>query len=479
MIDRGGRGPLPAAATVSPADEACEIQVIEAASGQLGGGIRPSILQGRRAGLVEKRHLVLRRVFAQQAQSVWGRPLIDVGTDYGYPFFDGYLPTAAALGAIGEYAGSARHYPSSYGTAQLRAAFVAFMAAEFSVRLDAGAEVMVSTGASQVFDALSRTLAGDLVVVPQLTLSTVTSIAVGNGATIVRLGDDADGNPDLGHLRRILVRCGARRIRFVYVNSPANPTGRVLDTAYLEQLVELAGEFGVLVVHDHDSWCTVHTGRPAPSILQIPGADKVAVTIVSLSKELGLPGIRVGLVAGNRWAVNALRIHNSEFCVMVPEFCQAAAAVALTTYTDQARTADPARELVQEQISASLRVALAGWRELGWPAEALYPSRAGFKFLLAVPPGFGYDIAAEDGISGVELFDFLAVRDAGVKLSTSRSFNPDISDRLRMILMQPPGVLLALFEALAGAGVHYRMRVPRGLAEQYRQVIADLDLTNL
>lgn len=479
MIGRGGLGPLPAAATVSPPDEASELQVSEAGSGELGGGIRPQILRGRSAGLVEKRHLVLRRVFAEQAQALWGRPLIDVGTDYGYPFFDGYSPTAAALAAIGEHAGSARHYPSSYGTAQLRAAFAEFMAAQFSVRLDAEGEVMVSTGASQVFDALSRTLGGDIVVVPQLTLSTVTSIAVGNGATIVRLGDDAAGNPDLGHLRQILQRCGARRIRFVYINSPANPTGRVLDSAYLEQLVELAGEFGVLVVHDHDSWATLHSGRPAPSILQIPGAEKVAVTIVSLSKELGLPGIRVGLVAGNRWAVNALRIHNSEFCVMVPEFCQAAAAAALATYTDQARTADPARELVQSQVSASLRVALAGWRELGWPAEALYPPQAGFKFLLDAPSGFGCDAAAEDGISGVELFDFLAVRDAGVKLSTSRSFNPDITDRLRMIIMQPPGVLNALFEALAGAGVHYRMGVPQGLDEQYRQAITDLDLTNL
>lgn len=446
-------------------------------AGQLGGGIQESILEGRQAGEVEKRHLVLRRWFADQL-AARGRELIDVGTDYGYPFFTGYPPTEAAITAIGENAGTARFYPSSYGTAELRAAFTAFMGYRFGVVLDPASQVMVSTGASQTFDALSRTMAGRYVVVPQLTLSTVTSIAVGNGAEIVRIADDAHGNPDLDDLRCIIETLGSQDVRFIYINSPANPTGQVLGIAYLQQLVDLAREFRVLLVHDHDSWQTVHIGGPVPSILEVSGAEDVAVTIVSLSKELGLPGVRVGLIAGNTWAVNALRVHNSEFCVMVPEFCQAAATAALTSYTATSRTEPTSRRLVHDQIVRALNVALTGWARLGWPLEAMHPPAAGFKFVLSAPPAFTVD-AQDGGVSGVELFDFFAAREAGVKLSTSRSFNRSISDRIRMIVMQPPDVMRDVFEALASAGVHYRMSMPAGLAEDYRTVVADLDLWNL
>jgi aspartate/methionine/tyrosine aminotransferase len=324
---------------------------------ELGGGIQDRIVAGRLVGEVEKRHLVLKRWFTEELAAI-GKPLIDVGTDYGYPFFEEYPPTLAAIAAIGQSAGSARSYPSSYGTSDLRAAFAAFMRHRFAVTLDTDAQVMVSTGASQTFDALSRSLSGRFVVAPRLTLSTVTSIAAGNGAEILRVGDDPAGNPNLADLRQILRTVGAREVRFVYLNSPANPTGHVIDRAYLRQAVDLAREFGVLLVHDHDSWCTTHYGGQAPSILQIRGATDVAVTIVSLSKELGLPGVRVGLIAGNEWAVNALRMHNSEFCVMVPEFCQAAATAALTSYIHTTHTNPAARERVQEQITDSLRLAL-------------------------------------------------------------------------------------------------------------------------
>jgi hypothetical protein len=82
-------------------------------------------------------------------------------------------------------------------------------------------------------------------------------------------------------------------------------------------------------------------------------------------------------------------------------------------------------------------------------------------------------------VSGVELFDFHVARAAGVKLSTSRSFNPDITDRIRMIVMQPPDVMSRVFDALAGAGIRYAMRMPAGLAADYQAVIAGLDLWNI
>jgi aspartate/methionine/tyrosine aminotransferase len=435
----------------------------------LGGGMNAAVLAGRSAGLVEKRHLVMARLMRERASQV-GRDFIDVGTDYEYPFYDNYPPTMAAMAALRKSSAAARHYPSSYGTDELRRQFVAFMSRQFGVELRSAVDVMVTTGASQVFDALSRTYAGRWVLLPELALSTVNSIAIGNGARVDRVPLDSKHRPDLAVLENRIRHLGASEVRFLYVNSPTNPTGTILDYSYLVTLVGLARRHRILVLHDHDSWFTSHTGQRAANILEVPGANGVAVTVLSLSKELGLPGLRVGLVAGNSEVVNALRIHNSEFCVMIPEFCQAAAAAALRQFA-----VDDTRRKLQTRISHVLETAFDGWLRLGWPREAIWCPDAGYKFLFRPPPRF----AADGEFSAVELFDFLLARDAAVKLSTSRSFNDDRAEWMRMILMQPERVLNEMFERLDMIGVRYDMRQPDHLAASLRATLNDCDYWNL
>ena len=386
---------LPSPTTKAQSDDR-QKSLLPRLPGHLGGGVNPNVIAGREAGLVEKRHLVLKRWFQEQAVR-GGRTFIDFGTDYYYPFYDDYGPTRLALDAIVQDRDSARHYPSSYGTVEVREEFARFMLRRFSIACDPQRDVMVSTGASQVFDALSRTYVGRYVLVPELALSTVTSIARGNGAEVVRIPTDADSLPDLDQLEEMVVRLGPTRIRFVYLNSPVNPTGAVLSRQYLTELVALARRHKVLVLHDQDSWFTVHSGEAAANILEVPGAREVAVTVMSLSKELGLPGIRVGFVMGNERVINELRIHNSEFCVMIPEFCQAAAAAALRAFED-----DGERSRVQGRISVALEAAVRGWKQLGWPDEALKLPDAGYKFLLRPPEQFS-DMQLRD-VAGVELY---------------------------------------------------------------------------
>jgi aspartate/methionine/tyrosine aminotransferase len=127
----------------------------------------------------------------------------------------------------------------------------------------------------------------------------------------------------------------AGSVRFLYLNSPVNPTGQVASLDYLTQLVEFARRNGITVLHDMDSWYTHHA--PAfklHNILEVPGAMDCCVTVLSVSKEFGLPGLRVGLIAGNAAVNNAIRMHNSTFTVMIPEVCQVAAQAALESLID-------------------------------------------------------------------------------------------------------------------------------------------------
>jgi aspartate/methionine/tyrosine aminotransferase len=438
---------------------------------RLGGGLNPNVIVGRATGMIEKRHLVLRRWYAELAAQ-HGRTFLDLGTDYTYPFYDKFGPTLEALEAIAQHAHEARHYPSSYGIAEIRQEFQHFMFRQFGVSLNIHSEIMITTGASQAFDALSRTYSGRFLLVPELTLSTVTSIGAGNGAEILRVPIDDRFRPVLNDLSAILDRVGGQNVRFFYINSPTNPSGTVLDREYLTRLVEIARTHQMLILHDHDSWFTVHCGDRSVNILEIPGATDIAVTVLSVSKELGLPGLRVGLTAGNHEVINNLRIHNSEFCVMIPEFCQAAVAAAL-----RASTHDELRCEVQQRISAALDAATKGWLALGWPEEAIVRPTAGYKFLLRPPAEFA---AIRDGdLTGVDLFDFFVAKEAGAKLSTSRSFNAQVADWMRMIVMQESHIMEEFFERLLEIGVHYRMKPPSGLSEHLHEIVSQCDLWNL
>ncbi|MGH4003348.1 MAG: pyridoxal phosphate-dependent aminotransferase [Pseudonocardiaceae bacterium] len=412
---------------------------------------------------------MLRRLMRSRA-ATQGREFLDVGTDATYPFFDGYGPTETALAAMAESAMSARVYPSSYGLIELREEIAALLHRQFGVKADPAAETMITAGASQAFDALSRSYVGRYILLPGLALSTVESISVGNGAISVRIPLDDGYRIDLDALERTITALVEDGIRFLYLNSPTNPSGVLYGRDSLTKIVAMARAHHILVVHDHDSWFTTHCGERSVNILEIPRAKEVAVTVLSMSKEFGLPGLRIGAVVGCPGVINTLRVHNSQFSVMIPEFCQHAAAAALAAFRD-----DAARQRVQREICGTLDAAIDGLRALGWPDEAILHPSAGYKFLFRPPPSFTF----ADEPSGVELFDFLIARDAAIKLSTSRSFNADDHGWMRMILMQRPEHMKELFTRLGAIGICYRMQIPHGLREDYEVFMDGCDLSNL
>ncbi|MCF3577881.1 aminotransferase class I/II-fold pyridoxal phosphate-dependent enzyme, partial [Planktothrix agardhii] len=171
----------------------------------LGGSISLNLLQAEKIGQIERAHLVANRILRLNAIEK-GIEFIDMGTDYSYPFYHEYEPTQQALQSLGNHANEALHYPSSYGLISLRSSFQNFMSSQFKIELDLHKEIMITTGASQVFDALSRSFGGSYVLIPEFTLSTVAIIASGNGAKLVRLPSGESGFFDLIKAESIINR---------------------------------------------------------------------------------------------------------------------------------------------------------------------------------------------------------------------------------------------------------------------------------
>ena len=97
-----------------------------------------------------------------------------------------------------------------------------------------------------------------------------------------------------------------RLAKILWINYPNNPTTATASLDFFERAVEFGRKHNILICHDAAYTENTYDGYVSPSILQVPGADEVAVEFFSLSKAFNMTGWRAGMVAGNTSAVKAL-----------------------------------------------------------------------------------------------------------------------------------------------------------------------------
>ncbi len=96
---------------------------------------------------------------------------------------------------------------------------------------------------------------------------------------------------DLNELERLL----RPETKLVYINSPHNPTGTQMPRAALEQLVELLAERAIVLFSDE-----VYQGLEHDPADRLPAACELyskAISLNTVSKAYGLPGLRIGWLA--------------------------------------------------------------------------------------------------------------------------------------------------------------------------------------
>jgi N-succinyldiaminopimelate aminotransferase len=96
-----------------------------------------------------------------------------------------------------------------------------------------------------------------------------------------------------------------RRCQLLYLCSPGNPTGAVMDLAFLRRVLELADRHDFVVASD-ECYAELYADEaaPPPSLLTAARAAgrtrfERCVVFHSLSKRSNLPGLRSGFVAGD------------------------------------------------------------------------------------------------------------------------------------------------------------------------------------
>jgi succinyldiaminopimelate transaminase len=309
-------------------------------------------------------------------------------------------PVPAAVREALAAAADSPGYPPVAGTAQLREAAAGFLARRHGVSVQPGA-VLPVIGTKEFIASLPALLGcgtGDTVIYPELAYPTYEIGARLAGADAVA----ADG----------LASLGPQRARLVWVNSPANPTGRVLPAAHLRKMADWARERGAVLASDECYLDLAWDAEPV-SVLH-PGvsggtADGL-LAVHSLSKRSNLAGYRAGFVTGDPALVAELLEVRRHAGLMMPAPVQAAMAAALAddTHAEQQRARYAARR-------ARLRAAL---EQAGWTIDH---SEAGL-YLWATRPG-------QDCWDGVG-----ALAGAGILVAPGEFYGPAGQHHIRVAL---------------------------------------------
>ncbi len=194
-------------------------------------------------------------------------------------------------------------YPSNRGRAEFRQAFAAFYDERFGVRIDPDSEVIPAIGAKECIYNLCFAFLdpGDVALAadPGYPVYTGGPALAGAEAVLMPLRPDLGFIPDL----EAIPSDALARARLLFVNYPNNPTGAVVPDGFFEQLVALAREHEILIVHDNAYSETTYDGYRAPSFLATPGAKAVGVEVFSLSKGFNMTGWRCAALVGAADAV--------------------------------------------------------------------------------------------------------------------------------------------------------------------------------
>ncbi len=129
------------------------------------------------------------------------------------------------------------------------------------------------------------------------------------------------------------------------MNSPANPTGRVLPAGHLAKMVRWARERGAVLASDE---CYIDLGfeAPARSVLHpdvCDGSHQGLLAVYSLSKRSNLAGYRAGFVTGDPDLIGQLLEVRKHAGMIVPAPVQAAMTAALDDDAHAAAAAGPVR----------------------------------------------------------------------------------------------------------------------------------------
>jgi len=253
-------------------------------------------------------------------------------------------------------------YSVTKGIYKLREAICNWYKRHFGVELDPDNEAVVTIGSKQGLDLLSLSMItpGDVVFVPDPTypIHTYSVVIAGGDVHSIPLYDLDDF---LDRLKKAIKRVWPRP-KMIILSFPHNPTTKIADYNFFSEVIKLALEFDIMIIHDLAYADIVFDGYKSLSILEIPEAKKVSIEFFSMSKSYSMPGWRVGFAVGNKEIIRNLIRLKSYFDYGIFQPIQIASIIALNHGDEWAKD-------IAKTYEKRRDVLVDGFMRIGWQVE--------------------------------------------------------------------------------------------------------------
>ncbi len=239
-------------------------------------------------------------IFAEMSALAARTGAVNLGQ--GFPDTDG--PPELIDAAVAALHGGANQYAPGIGIAPLREAIARHQERQYGIGLDPELEVVVTTGCTEAIAGALLGLVdpGDEVVVLEPTYDSYDAmIAFAGGVRRPVTLCAPDFRLDPAELEAAVTD----RTRLILLNTPHNPTGRVLDADELAAVARVAIARDLLVVTDEVYEHLVFDGRRHIPIATLPGMAERTLTLSSAGKSWSVTGWKVGWATGPAALVGA------------------------------------------------------------------------------------------------------------------------------------------------------------------------------
>lgn len=238
--------------------------------------------------------------------------------EVGEPDFD--MPECITKAAIEAQQNGTTHYTHSLGDPSLRSAISEFYKSEYNVNVDPDCIVVTSGSSPAILMALMLLCdAGDEVIMsnPGYPCYRNFTLACHAEPVCVPLNAECDFQYDINEIKKKITN----KTRAIFVNSPMNPTGTLINNEVYKELAEL----NIPIISDEIYHGLVYNGK-ASSVLEF--TDK-AFVINGFSKRFAMTGLRLGYLIAPKEYMRSLQILQQNLFICAPSTAQKAGIAAL------------------------------------------------------------------------------------------------------------------------------------------------------